>query len=122
MMRNTLLIFTICLFFNLNTLQGQNIEERFESSEAHNFALELLGKLNLEEKVSLLSGMGTSRSEFGDRGVPYFGIKGIPEKGIPDFIMGHGITGVRTGRDLNTHSTYFGTPIAMACSWDLDLY
>ncbi len=86
------------------------------------FADSLIATLSLEEKISLLSGMGTSRSEFGDKDVPYFGIKGIPEKGIPDFIMGHGITGVRSGRDSKTHSTYFGSPIAFASTWDIDLY
>ena len=86
------------------------------------FADSLIQTLTLSEKVSLLSGMGTARSEFGDKNVPVFGIKGIPEKGIPDVIMGHGLTGVRTGRDVSVHSTYFCTPIAMGCSWNIDLY
>ena len=54
------------------------------TTEGHHEILEILQKLTLEEKVSLLCGMGTSRSEFGDRDVPYFGIKGIPGKGIPE--------------------------------------
>lgn len=86
------------------------------------FAASLISTLTLQEKISLLSGMGTPNSEFGDKNVPVFGIKGIPAKGIPDFIMGHGLTGVRTGRDVSVHATYFCTPIAMGSSWNLDLY
>jgi beta-glucosidase len=93
-----------------------------ENNSSELYAKELIKKLTLEEKIGLLSGMGTSKSEFGDKDVPVFGIKGIPEKGIPDFIMGHGITGVRSGRDTQKYSTYFGTPMAYACSWNVNLY
>jgi len=114
-------IFFFGLFFTL-ILQAQESYRDSKCIDVEHFINKLMVQLSLEEKVSLLSGMGTSRSEFGDQGVPVFGIKGIPDKGIPDFIMGHGITGVRTGRDMNTHSTFFCTPIALACSWDIDLY
>jgi len=91
-------------------------------NKSEQFADSLIQTLSLQEKVSLLSGMGTSGGEFGDRDVPYFGIKGIPGKGIPDFIMGHGITGVRTGRDRKVHATYFGAPIGYASTWNVNLY
>lgn len=86
------------------------------------FADSIISQLALEEKVSLLHGMGGGNSEFGDQDVRYFGIKGIKEKDIPPFYMGHGITGVRTGRDTAVHATYVASPIAMGCSWDTKLY
>ena len=88
----------------------------------NNVVKDLVKTLTLKEKISLLHGMGTTGNEFGGKDVPYFGIKGIPKKGIPDFIMGHGITGVRTGRDTKVHSTYFGSPIAFASTWNVNLY
>lgn len=122
-MRKFLILFLISLLliFSVKGLNGQGIEN-LNSNYSELYADSIIRTLGLEEKVSLLTGMGTSRSEFGDKGVPYFGIKGIPEKGIPDIIMGHGITGVRTGRDQHTRSTYFSTPIAIGCSWDIELY
>ncbi len=96
--------------------------ERTESAGSYEFADSIISQLSLEEKVSLLHGMGGGNSEFGDLDVRYFGIKGIKEKGIPPFYMGHGITGVRTGRDTSVHATYFTSPIAIGCSWDTNLY
>lgn len=116
----TLLIFTGTLF-PVNSI-AQCVNKPLETDSAHWFVMNVLERLTLEEKVSLLNGMGRTRNEFGDLDVSVFGIKGIPEKGIPDFIMGHGITGVRTGRDTKTYSTFFGSPLAFASIWDTELY
>ncbi|MGV8094213.1 MAG: beta-glucosidase [Mangrovibacterium sp.] len=112
-----IILLNICAY----TGKANPIEKKFTRSEE--FADSLIRTLTLREKVSLLAGMSsTTRSEFGDKDAPCFGITGIPEKNIPDFIMGHGITGVRTGRDINIHSTYFCTPFAIGCSWNVKLY
>ena len=66
--------------------------------------------------------MGGGDSEFGDLDIQFFGIQGLEERNIPSLYMGHGITGVRSGRDTTIHATYFMTPIAMGCSWDTELY
>ncbi|MEO1011488.1 MAG: glycoside hydrolase family 3 C-terminal domain-containing protein [Bacteroidota bacterium] len=86
------------------------------------FVDSVLAGLTLDQKVSMLHGMGGGSSEFGDLDVRYFGIGGIRDKGIPPFYMGHGITGVRSGRDTTVHATYLTSPIAMGCSWDTALY
>jgi len=86
------------------------------------FSDSLINKLSLEQKVALLHGMGGGNSEFGDLDVRFFGIGGNEDFGIPPFFMGHGITGVRSGRDTSIHATYFTTPIAIGCSWDTELY
>lgn len=92
------------------------------SVSSDQFADSIITKLSLEEKVALIHGMGGGNSEFGDLNIQFFGIKGNEEKGIPPLYMGHGITGVRSGRDTTIHATYFKTPIAMGCSWDTELY
>lgn len=90
--------------------------------KAEQFADSLISTLSLEAKTKLLHGMGGGQSEFGDLDVRFFGIKGDEAQGIPPLYMGHGITGVRSGRDTSIHATYFTSPIAMGCSWDTALY
>lgn len=90
--------------------------------KAESFADSIISILSLEEKIGLLHGMGGENSEFGDLEVQFFGIKGNEKYGIPSFHMGHGITGVRSGRDTSIHATYFCSPIAMGCAWNPDLY
>lgn len=64
---------------------------------------DLLTKLTLEEKVSLMGGTG-------------FDTKAIPRLGIPTLRMTDGPLGVRTGR-----ATAFPASIALAASWDTAL-
>jgi beta-glucosidase len=64
---------------------------------------DLLTKLTLEEKVSLMGGTG-------------FDTKAIPRLGIPSLRMTDGPLGVRTGR-----ATAFPASIALAASWDTAL-
>ncbi|MEL7118099.1 MAG: glycoside hydrolase family 3 C-terminal domain-containing protein [Bacteroidota bacterium] len=115
---------SLLILFPILYLSGCQISEsrQTERQIALDFADSTINMLSLEEKISLLHGMGGSNSEFGDLSVRYFGIAGIEEKGIPPFYMGHGITGVRSGRDTSIHATYFTTPIAIGCSWDTLLY
>lgn len=94
--------------------------DKFTKSEL--FADSIIPFLSLKEKVSLLHGMGGGNSEFGDLDIQFFGIKGNKKKNIPPLYMGHGITGVRSGRDTAIHATYFKTPIAIGCTWDVNLY
>jgi len=92
--------------------QQKNTEEEINS---------LIARMTLAEKIDQLSGMGVTSNEFGDE-VPVFGTGGNSRVGIPELIMGHGITGVRSGRNRSLHATYFSTPIAIGCSWDTELY
>lgn len=83
---------------------------------------DLLNRMTLEEKVAQLGGMGRGQGEFGDVTAGIFGTAGNERLGIPQLVMGHGITGVRSGRDENIHSTYMMAPIGIAASWNTDLY
>ena len=66
---------------------------------------ELLAKMTLEEKISLLGGDSTG-----------FNSCGIPRLGIPPIKMSDGPVGVRTGR-----ATAYPVSINMAASWDTAL-
>ena len=83
---------------------------------------DLLSRMTLEEKVTQLSGLGKGQGEFGNSNVSIFGTPGNERLGIPKLVMGHGITGVRSGRDATINSTYMMTPIGIAASWDTELY
>lgn len=85
-------------------------------------AEDLLAQMTLEEKVEQLAGRGIGASEFGDRTAKWFGTAGNERHGIPDLVMGHGITGVRSGRDTEVHSTYMMAPIGVGATWDVELY
>ena len=98
----------------------QKQKNKFVNSEL--FADSIISGLSLKQKVALLHGMGGGNSEFGDLDIQFFGIKGSKRFGIPPLYMGHGITGVRSGRDTTIHATYFTAPIAIGCSWDTNLY
>ncbi len=114
---STLLVLTFLILpLSCSTKQNKHTLQEKETS-----IINLISKMTLEEKIEQLSGMGVTNNEFGDN-VTRFGTKGNTRLRIPDLIMGHGITGVRTGRDRNTHATYFSTPIAIGCTWDTDLY
>ncbi|WP_347839578.1 glycoside hydrolase family 3 C-terminal domain-containing protein [uncultured Draconibacterium sp.] len=120
--KNTVLIAIIWISFlyGCSSQTGSQKTNNFIKSEQ--FADSLISILPLKDKVGLLHGMGGGNSEFGDLDIQFFGIKGNKEFGIPPLYMGHGITGVRSGRDTSIHATYFCTPIAMGCSWNPDLY
>lgn len=109
----------ILTFLSITICCGQ---QKMKEENYHKRIEEIVSKMTIEEKIEQLSGMGRTNNEFGDPNVLTFGTKGNKRVGIPDLIMGHGITGVRSGRDASTHSTYFCSPIAIACSWDTDLY
>jgi beta-glucosidase len=71
--------------------------------EREKLIADLLSRLTLEEKVSLMGGTG-------------FDTKAIPRLGIPTLRMTDGPLGVRTGR-----ATAFPASIALAASWDTAL-
>ncbi|TRX59222.1 glycosyl hydrolase [Fulvivirga sp. M361] len=83
---------------------------------------DLLSRMTLEEKVTQLVGIGVGEGEFGDVTAGIFGTAGNERLGIPRLVMGHGITGVRSGRDRTINSTYMMAPIGIAASWNTDLY
>ena len=83
---------------------------------------DLVARMTLEEKAEQLAGRGIGASEFGDLSARIFGTAPNQRLGIPQFVMGHGITGVRSGRDEGVHSTYMMAPIGIAASWDRELY
>ena len=74
-------------------------------------AKKLLKVMNLEQKVTLVHGVLTSKGPIPSVGT----VKGIPELGIPDFVHSDGPAGVRNGTDP---ATKFPSPIAYAASWD----
>ncbi|MGJ8680980.1 beta-glucosidase family protein [Paraglaciecola sp.] len=83
---------------------------------------DLVSRMTIEEKVAQLGGMADKGEEFGDYDATNFGTKGNERLGIPTLNMGHGITGVRAGRNPEVKATYFATPIALASTWDAELY
>ncbi len=115
-----LFIYAFSLILSLNSVHCQSKIDN--DKELQKRILAIISRMDLKEKVAQLSGMGKTRNEFGDLNVPAFGTSGNQRVGIPDLIMGHGITGVRPGRDTTAHATYFCTSFAMACTWDTDLY
>lgn len=82
----------------------------------------IIRAMTLEEKVRQLIGIGKDGDVFGSENAEIFGTEGDEKNGIPPLVMGHAITGVRSGRVSRVKSTYFCTPIAIGCSWDSDLY
>lgn len=121
-LKYTLLGLILSSLLNLSCKDKVSKQKIDQFARSNQFADSLISKLNLEEKVSLLHGMGGGDSEFGDLDIPFFGIGGNKQHNIPPLYMGHAITGVRSGRDTTKHATYFKSPIAMGCSWDVDLY
>lgn len=116
----TYVLYLMLAYISISCTESNPNTDSFAASNA--FADSVITQLSLEEKVALLHGMGGGNSEFGDLDIQFFGVKGNKDKGIPPLYMGHGITGVRSGRDTSIHATYFTTPIAIGCSWDTELY
>lgn len=70
----------------------------------------LIDPMPLEDKVKQLVGIGKSGEVFGSENAEVFGTAGAEEYGIPPLIMGHSITGVRSGRISRVKATYFCAP------------
>ncbi len=114
----------ITLSFFGNTEEGISLKKHKNSDVAIEMRVkELLNRMSLEEKVQQLGGMAVrdDNNPFGSSD-PNFGTTGNARLGIPPLIMGHGITGVRAGRNPDVKATYFATPIAIGSSWDPILY
>ncbi len=100
MAKNSLLRITVLIAFvsvyavGQRTITSANLDAR---------VADIVAKLTLEEKVSLMGGAG-------------FDTKPIPRLGIPSLRMTDGPVGVRTGR-----ATAFPSSIALAASWDTAL-
>ncbi|MGC8803190.1 MAG: glycoside hydrolase family 3 protein, partial [Bacteroidales bacterium] len=80
--------------------------------QADSAALELLGKMTLEEKISLLGGHNM------------FYTSGVERLGIPPLLMSDATAGVRMLdhiRDRIGKSTAFLCPVALAATWNPDL-
>jgi len=107
----------IVIFMMASTLVGQSQQKKYSKH-----IMDMISKMSLKEKTEQLHGFGIGKDMFGDKGVIFFGTAGNEKVGIPKLIMGHGITGVRTGRDKTVNATYFCTPIAIGCTWDVGLY
>ncbi len=83
-----------------DSLDQTSIEARVER---------LLGEMNQEEKLSLLTGTG-------------FATRAIPRLGIPPMAMADAGQGVRGGEDRTLGpATAFPSAVAMAATWDFDL-
>lgn len=115
------IIFTLILH-NLGNIFAQEeiYKDRTATPEAR--TNDLIIRMTLKEKVTQLAGMGVGKSEYGDKSAEIFGTKGNERLGIPQLVMGHGITGVRSGRDQSVNATYMMTPIGIAASWNTELY
>lgn len=119
-MRKVLLLIVGCLVL----AQCQRVPDQLykdSSASPEDRVEDLLSRMTLEEKVGQLSGMGAASGEFGDFSVSIFGTEGNERLGIPKLVMGHGITGVRSGRDVNINSTYLMAPIGIAATWDMQI-
>ncbi len=103
-------------------INAQNEQYKNASLSPEIRTADLLGRMTLEEKVTQLSGLGRGQGEFGNLSVGIFGTPGNERLGIPKLVMGHGITGVRSGRDTTINSTYMMAPIGIAASWDTEIY
>lgn len=107
------------LTFNSMIMNGQQMKKTIEVSTQ---IKTLISQMTLEQKLTLLHGFGSDKNEFGDANVNLFGVRGINNLGIPDVYMGHGLTGVRLGRDTSVYSTYMCAPIGIGCTWNVKLY
>ncbi len=106
----------------VSLINAQNIAYKNTTLSPEIRTEDLLSRMTLEEKVAQLSGLGKGQGEFGNSNIGIFGTPGNKRLGIPKLVMGHGITGVRSGRDITINSTYMMTPIGIAASWDTELY
>ncbi len=113
------LIFLLAI---VQLIQAQTLPYKDASLSPEKRTEDLLSRMTLEEKVTQLSGLGKGQGEFGNTNVSIFGTPENERLGIPKLVMGHGITGVRSGRDVTINSTYMMTPIGIAASWDTELY
>jgi beta-glucosidase len=84
----------------------------------------LVGRLTLDEKISLVHGLGWGgiigggELPTGSVGGAGF-IRGIPRVGIPDLQMADAAVGVTRGAIFGRYSTALPSAIAAAASWDL---
>ncbi|WP_111708564.1 glycoside hydrolase family 3 C-terminal domain-containing protein [Lutibacter citreus] len=118
---NFSLICSLVLFFSCTEVNGQQ-NYKDANTKPEDRAKDLISKMTLEEKVAQLNGLGNGHGVFGDKKAGVFGTKGNEKLGIPTLVMGHGITGVRSGRDVSVKSTYMLAPIGIAATWDTELY
>lgn len=110
------------IFLNYVKISAQPEIYKDKTSSPQVRTNDLISRMTLEEKVAQLAGFGIGKSEFGDKSASIFGTEGNERLGIPKLVMGHGITGVRSGRDENVNATYMMTPIGIAASWNTELY
>lgn len=124
-------LFLICI----NYFNGMaQIETATIHSDIRERVNELMSKLSLEEKISLLTGTGMGDSDGGnalsnsDSPVPSSSgsTRELPFYGLPSLIMTDGPAGVRIDSvRKNEQRTYYATsfPIgaSLACTWDTDL-
>jgi beta-glucosidase len=106
----------------VSLINAQNVAYKNATLSPEIRTEDLLRRMTLEEKVTQLSGLGKGQGEFGNSNVSIFGTPKNERLGIPELVMGHGITGVRLGRDATINSTYMMTPIGIAASWDTEVY
>lgn len=106
----------VLLSCNKKSNQPMKVFEPFVSpvsyEQADSTALELLRKMTLEEKISLLGGHNM------------FYTSGIERLGIPPLLMSDATAGVRMLdhiRDRIGRSTAFPCPVALAATWNPDL-
>jgi beta-glucosidase len=96
--------------------------EKTKHADVDARARALIAQMTREEKAAQLVGFGDSANPFGNKDANTFGTVGLERLGIPPMIMGHAITGVRSGRASHISGTYFCTPVGVACAWDVELY
>lgn len=115
-------IIFILILHNLGSIFAQEEIYKDRTATPEVRTNDLIIRMTLKEKVAQLAGMGVGKSEYGDKSAEIFGTKGNERLGIPQLVMGHGITGVRSGRDQSVNATYMMTPIGIAASWNTELY
>lgn len=111
------LILFSCLSFCSLSLSAQGL---VEASKVEKKVDQLISQLTLEEKIHLLHGRGKEGYVNETSIAP--GVRGVARLGIPNVFMGQGVTGAREGRATKIHPTYICTPMAMGCTWDVELH
>lgn len=98
---------------SFNVVRASVLPDPAENPEVQ----QTLSALNQDQKIRLM--YGWEGCDYG-RGFECFTNQGVPEAGVPDWIMHDGPRGVRTLASI-TASTTFPTSVARAASFDLDL-
>ena len=99
------------------TAQSTPYLEKIDADSLSRKIEDIIGQMNLEEKVRHISGMKDFKSRPGD----YDGFVSIERLGIPPFKVYHGPYGMHVSKYIKKNGTYYPSAISMACTWNEEL-